>query len=247
MKRIAGAAAVLAVAVSAFAAGGGSAFAADGRSTDAGGATITGRIGLGRAEPWVDQLIIAKNRDVCGSGIRDVYVVRANGDALLDAVVYLENVVGGKRFRAAAKKITIDQKRCVFVPRLSVLANGGVLEAINSDPVLHNIHVYEVTGRARQTVMNVSQPEKGNIATKRIRLRSGTAMKLECDAHDFMHAHIFVARNPYYAVVDENGAYEIDAVPPGRYTIAVWHGDLGTRKGTVVVPAQGTVRYDLSY
>jgi len=118
---------------------------------------------------------------------------------------------------------------------------------VNSDPVLHNIHTYELIGRARRTVMNVSQPEKGNIVKKKIKLRKGTAMKVECDAHDFMHAFVFVAKNPYYAVVGKDGGFEIKDVPPGKYTIKVFHGVLGEKKGTVEVKGGGAATVNLAY
>jgi plastocyanin len=211
------------------------------------GGTIRGKVNIGSARPRVERYIIAKDSQVCGSTTRDVPLVRARGDALLDAVVYLKNVKRGKPFRAAAKKVTIDQRNCVFEPSLSVIVDGGELEAVNSDPILHNIHVYALGERTRQTVMNASQPQKGNIVAKRMHLGDTTAMKVECDAHNFMHAHVFVARNPYYAIVDDNGEFEIGNVPPGTYTITVWHGVLGERRAEVAVSGGAETAIDFAY
>ena len=212
-----------------------------------GGGSVKGKVSLGGAKAQSKSYTISKNPEVCGSGNRDVPFVRANGDALLDAVVYLDKVKEGKSFPSGTKKITMDQAKCAFAPYLSVMQNGGELEAVNSDPVLHNIHTYELIGRARRTVMNVSQPEKGNIVKKKIKLRKGTAMKVECDAHDFMHAFVFVAKNPYYAVVGKDGGFEIKDVPPGKYTIKVFHGVLGEKKGTVEVKGGGAATVNLAY
>ena len=208
---------------------------------------ITGRVLLGGATPEIQQHQVSKNTEVCGLGPRHILLVHANQDALLDVIVYLEDIERGKPFAAAAKKVTIDQKACTFEPRLSVMADGGELEAINSDPMLHNIHVYEISGGLRHTVMNVSQPERGNIVSKRISLKRGHALKIECDAHGFMHAWVFVARNPYYAQVDEQGRFEIDEVPPGDYMVRAWHGALGIRAQRITVPANGTVSLQLSF
>ena len=30
-------------------------------------------------------------------------------------------------------------------------------------------------------------------------------------------------RIPYYAVTDENGAFQLTNVPPGEYTVVAWH------------------------
>ncbi len=211
------------------------------------GGSIKGKISLGAAKPSSKIYTISKNPEVCGTGARELPMVRANGDGLLDAVVYLDEVKAGKAFASGTKKITMDQRKCAFAPYLSIMQNGGELEAVNSDPVLHNIHTYELIGRARRTVMNVSQPEKGNIVKKKIKLRKGVAMKVECDAHDFMHAFVFAAKNPYYARVDDNGGFEIKDVPPGKYAINVFHGVLGEAKGTVEVKAGGVATVNMSY
>lgn len=215
--------------------------------TTAADGAVRGRVEIGRATPSVERFTISKDVDVCPGGTRDVPRVRANGRALLDAVVYLEGVKGGRRFPAASKKVTINQRKCRFEPFLSVMANGGQLEAVNSDPVLHNIHVYRLLGSVRSTVMNISQPEKGNIAAKRIDLAEGNVLKIECDAHDFMHAYVFVARNPYYAVVDRKGEFAITGVPPGKYRIKVWHAELGTLSREVEIAAGRTAIIDFAY
>jgi len=211
------------------------------------GGMIVGNVDIGSARPRTARKIVSKNVEVCGEGTREVPLVRANGEALLDAVVYLDRVPRGKPFPAATKKITINQKRCAFDPYLSVLAEGGELEAVNSDPILHNIHTYEVVGPLRRTVMNVSQPEFGNIVTKKISLPEGVGMRVECDAHNFMLGFVFVARNPYFAVVDHRGRFEIRDVPPGKYTIRVWHGVLGNRKAKISVRRADTTSITFAY
>ncbi len=213
----------------------------------ANGGNIKGKVSIGSAKPEVKNYTISKNPEVCGTGTRTVPFVQTADGGLQDAVVYLYKVKKGKPFPAGLDKIAITQKKCAFSPYLSVMKNGGKLSAVNSDPVLHNIHTYELIGRARRTVINVSQPDQGSVVTKKIKLRKGAGMKVECDAHDFMHAFVFVARNPYYAVVNDKGEFEIKDVPPGKYVIKVWHGVLGEKKGSVEVAANSTATFDFSY
>jgi len=213
----------------------------------ANGGSITGNVSAGENKASVKSYMISKDVDICGEGTRDVPQVRVNGGALLDAVVYLDKVTEGKAFPSDLGKLTIDQVDCEFKPYFSVVANGGELEAINSDATLHNIHSYEIIGKARRTMMNVSQPDKGSIVSKKVKLRKGVGIKVECDAHDFMHAFIFAPKNPYFSVVDENGNFNITDVPAGKYKIMVFHGTLGQAKGTVEVAAGGAATVDLSY
>ena len=73
-------------------------------------------------------------------------------------------------------------------------------------------------------------------------------MKVECDAHNFMFAFVFVANNPYYAAVKKNGSFLIDNVPPGNYTIRTWHGTLKSQKADITVKSRETltVNFQLS-
>ena len=80
-----------------------------------------------------------------------------------------------------------------------------------------------------------------------LKLKRGTAMKVECDAHDFMHGFVFVAKNPYYAVVGEDGSYTIDNVPPGKYTIKAFHGTLKDQKSKVQVKAGKSMEVNFEF
>ena len=212
------------------------------------GGKITGAVSAGDAKPDVRTFTISKDTAICGTGTRDVNFVSIKDGMLQDAVVFLVDVKSGKPMPEELKSITINQKKCTFVPYLSVMANQGDMTAVNDDATLHNIHTYEQIGKARRTVLNVSQPNQGDTFTKPIKLRRGDAMKVECDAHDFMHGFVFVAKNPYFAVVDESGHFEIDDVPAGTYKVKLWHGVLGEKDaGEVTVDANGEATIDLSY
>jgi len=212
---------------------------------DTGG--IRGKVHIGNATPIVKRVPIFKNQKICGLDFRDIPLVQANGDGLLNTVVYLEDISSGKPFRAASKKITINQLGCRFIPHLSVMANGGEVEIINSDTILHNIHTYEMIGTTYFSSFSVSQPQRGDIVTKHVEMKRGVSMRILCDAHNFMRGFIFVARNPYYAVVDSDGEFFINNVPPGTYTIRTWHGNLGSKKGSVSIQPNGVVKIDFFY
>ncbi|MFT7592738.1 MAG: hypothetical protein ACI8R4_000045 [Paracoccaceae bacterium] len=213
------------------------------------GGSFAGTVAAGAAEADTRSYTISKDPEICGEGSREVPFVEINGDGkLMNAVVFLNEVGEGKAFDAEQMNLTIDQEGCEFSTVLGVMANGGELTANNSDMTLHNIHTYELIGKARRTVMNVSQPSKGDTVTKKVKLRRGNGMKVECDAHDFMHSFVFVAKNPYYSVVDEAGGFSIDGIPAGTYEVMMWHGFLGeVEVGEITVDAGGAVTKDLSY
>ena len=207
---------------------------------------ITGKVTLAGKDFPPKSYKISKDNNVCGDGKREIDFVRASNGALLDVVVYLEKVKSGKPFPADVGEGEAIQQGCEFKPFLGVMKNDSKFAAVNKDPVLHNIHTYELIGRTKKTVFNVSQPDQ-NTVNKKVKLKRGAAMKVECDAHDFMHAFVFVAKNPYFAVVKDDGSFEIKDVPAGKYTIKAWHGFLKDQKGKVEVAAGGAATIDFAF
>ena len=50
----------------------------------------------------------------------------------------------------------------------------------------------------------------------------------KCDVHGWMNAYVGVSINPYFAVTDKDGKFDLKTLPPGTYTIEAWHEKLGT-------------------
>lgn len=213
------------------------------------GGTITGTISFAGKDQSPKTYTISKDNDVCGTGKRSIDYVRIENGNLLDVIVYLEKVKEGKAFGDLGSAV-IDQEGCEFKPFIQVMKNKTKIEAINKDPVLHNIHTYElIRGDAKgpkKTLFNISQPDPGTV-TKMVKMKRGPAMKVECDAHDFMHGFVFVAKNPYFAKVADDGTYKIENVPAGKYKIKAWHGMLKNQKGKVEVTAGGTATADFKF
>lgn len=214
------------------------------------GGTITGKVIFSGSEKDASKhnkvYTITKDTHVCGTGTRKVSYVRVNKGALNDVVVYLDKVKKGRAWAKDQKNTTVDQKGCEFLPFFTVMANKGKLTSVNSDPIAHNIHTYAIIGKAKKSMTNISQPNQGSKVTKTItfkrRMRSN-GLKVECDQHDFMHSFVFVAKNPYYAVVADDGTYTIKDILPGRYKVKAWHGYLkDPRAKQVTVKAGKTKR-----
>jgi hypothetical protein len=134
----------------------------------------------------------------------------------------------------------VDQVECHYVPQIQVLKPGASLEVINSDAILHNIHAYD----GDETLFNIAQPIKGQKTSKE--LNASGPVHLKCDVHSWMSAWVFLAKTPYYAVTADDGTFSIGDVPPGTYTVKVWHGKLGTSSMEVAVEAGGSAMADLT-
>ncbi len=199
------------------------------------GATLTGRVVFTGRTPRPRRLLITKDIEACGEGYRERHdVVTAGEGGLQQVVVYIEDIEEGKHWADTGRNHVLNQEDCVFVPHLQVVPRGAELDIINSDPVLHNIHSYEMVGSTRRTLFNLGQPDRGTI-TRTLTPRRGNQIRVECDAHDFMLGWIYSADSPYYSVVDTGGRFEIADIPPGTYVITAWHPFLGMQEREVTL------------
>jgi hypothetical protein len=72
-------------------------------------------------------------------------------------------------------------------------------------------------------------------------------IRVKCDIPRWMRAFIGVVDHPYFAVTQADGSYSWKNVPPGEYTIAVWHETLGERASTVRLAASESATINFSY
>ena len=128
-----------------------------------------------------------------------------------------------------SKPAVLDQKGCEFHPDMVVMAPGE-LKILNSDGVLHNIHTFSTANPP----INKAQPKFKKEMTEK--LDKPELVKVQCDAHSWMHGWIYVTENPT-AVTDEKGAFKIDNVPPGKHKVEVVHPVLGKQTKEVEVKA----------
>ncbi len=216
--------------------------------TVADGATLRGRVAFHGAVPAPRRLLVTKDEEVCGFGYQERQdVIVDDAGRLSDAVVFLEGMREGKAWPAAEGRHTVDQRDCVFRPNMLVMPRWSDMDIVNSDAVLHNIHAWELRGDRGRTLFNLGQPPEKEVITQAVRPRSDNRIRLECDAHDFMQGWIFAADSPYAVGTSEGGIFEIDRVPPGEYTLKVWHPFLGTLEESVRLVTGQTLELELKF
>jgi hypothetical protein len=141
-----------------------------------------------------------------------------------------------------AEPVTIDQRGCVYVPRVAGAQVGQTIQVRNSDEAYHNVHSVSAHGNA----FNVSQPKAGVV--QQIRLREPEVMlRVACDVHRWMTAFVGVVSHPYFATTGAGGTYTIANVPAGTYTIQAWHEHFGVLTQTVRVTDGSTSTVEFSY
>jgi len=92
---------------------------------------------------------------------------------------------------------------------------------------------------------NIGQPVKG-LKTQRTFDAPEVMVPFKCDVHKWMNSYAGVLEHPFFAVTGADGTFTIDGVPPGTYTVEVWHERLGTKEMSVTVAEKATAEANFS-
>ena len=164
--------------------------------------------------------------------------VKVTGSASsADAVVYVQNATGTF---PPSKAATMDQSKMQFVPHVLPVVTGATVRFLNDDPTAHNVFSPD--------------NEKFNLGTwPQGQTKEYTFSKcakfpcvytLLCRVHPEMEGFIVVLQNPFFAVSGKDGHYTIDGVPPGSYTLAVWHAKAKAQPKPITVQANAPATAD---
>jgi plastocyanin len=185
------------------------------------GGTISGKVSLKGKIPACDRMEISQDGKVCGRLKSSPRLCVWKDGGVGETIVYIEGVSKGKSF-PSDDVYQLEQHHCEYNPHLLIVPAGKCLQIVNNDQVLHNVHAYQ-TAEESKTVFNIAQPIKG-VKSKTRALMDPGLIRVSCDAgHPWMSAHVMVAEHPYYTITDKNGNYSLCDVPPGEYTIRLWH------------------------
>lgn len=186
----------------------------------------------------------------------------ASSQGLKDVVVVLTDVTKGKPFKF--EPLTIEARDCRFLPFVTVVKDGSEVSVMNMDPVMHDIQAYETSQLGPRVLFNTPLPMNphhkrlvsaeshehlaGTPVTEVIRMTKGRRMfVMQCGFHAYMESWGFAVDNPYFALTAEDGTFSLTDVPPGEYTLMVWHPGVGTmlqKKVTVTGKGLSTVDFD---
>ena len=218
------------------------------------GGTVEGKVTFTGKAPAPKEFLFSKfptpkfcvknpNKDAKGEK-RLLHKVQVEKDGSLKNAVVAVTGINDEKFQAEYKGDDVQAELCEFKPYTTVVvANQSSFRVMNNDAdpddpksvkgVLHNPHSFEVLGSASTTIFNIGLPEKGKGLDKPIKLRKaaqGSVFKMICDQHEFMQVWALPVTSPHYAVVGEDGKFEIKDVPAGKYKVVAWHPALNKGK-----------------
>lgn len=159
---------------------------------------------------------------------------------LANAFVYIKSGLEGKTFAIPAAPVILDQRGCMYRPHVLGIQTGQALRVVNSDPLTH--HVQAQTNPK----WGLNQPPRSSPVERRF-IRSEVMIPVLCNIHSWMSAYIGVVNHPYFAVSKDDGSFEIDNLPPGKYTIAAWQEKLGTQEQQITVQPSGKAEANFTF
>jgi plastocyanin len=176
-----------------------------------------------------------------GGGVTQTVVL--GPDATLGNVfVYVKDGLGTLVFPVPQAPVVLDQRHCMYAPRVFGIQAGQSLEIRNSDSTLHNIHARPEVNRE----FNRGQGSAGMTHTH-VFTAPEVMVPFKCDVHKWMNAWVGVLNHPFHAVTGTDGTFSLIGLPPGTYTIEVWHETLGTQTQIVTVGPKATARIAFSF
>jgi len=215
----------------------------------AGGGKITGTIKFTGTPPH-DRAIDMSKDPVCvkaheGNPVKTQSAVIGPDGGLANVVVYISEGLSADATNAVSSEpATIDQKGCMYEPHVVALDVNQHMKVVSSDPTTHNIHPLPAAGGGN-IGWNKSQPP-GSPPFDTTWKAQEVAIPVKCNIHPWMHGYIAVVKGPY-GVSNEKGAYTIDNVPPGSYTLTAWQETFGPQTQKITVTAGKAATADFTF
>ena len=137
-----------------------------------------------------------------------------------NAVIYIDSVPG-LHYEPPAEPALIDQRGLQFIPRVLPVLEGTTVSFRNSDSILHNVFT---PGQGGESYDLGTWPLGETRAMVFDRSRSGPRVAVMlCKVHPEMAAYVIVLGNPFFAVSDSLGLFQLTDIPAGTYTLRTWH------------------------
>lgn len=222
------------------------------------GATIKGVVKFKGSIPPEESITVDKNTHICGTAQNmNKYIVFDS--RLKNAVVFIDSPKQGKPLPDDSV-VKLDIRSCRVTPLVSVGFVGGKFVFRNEDDILHTIQLklwleYQRLASARPlkdgaTIYNIAFPTKDRPVEKPIkeyyRYHTDTGfIRVTSNSDPWIRGFIFVFDHPYAAVTDGRGEFVLDNLPPGEYTLNIWHEDAGMQKKNVKVGPSGVAEVEI--
>lgn len=179
------------------------------------------------------------SRSIIRRYVNKTYQRATSHDQRPAIVVYIEGFEFGRSNSNGATAV-LDQVNERFVPHVLPIMVGTVVQFLNSDEVYHNVFSFSPAKS-----FDLGRYKRGK--SRAVTFDKPGVVKVYCDIHTHMNAFVIVLQNPFFAVTDDNGNFEIKGVPPGKYTLKAWHGRWPEKSARIAIEKNGTVEITFEF
>ncbi|HVN06400.1 MAG TPA: carboxypeptidase regulatory-like domain-containing protein [Bryobacteraceae bacterium] len=131
-------------------------------------------------------------------------------------VIWLGPASGRAPLDGAPHRYRMEQKDKHFIPHVLAIPVGAAVDFPNLDPIFHNVF-----SNYNGQIFDLSLYRPGT-SRRQVFDRPGI-VRVFCNIHPTMSAVIAVLDTPWFAVSGARGEFEIRDVPPGSYTLHIFH------------------------
>jgi uncharacterized membrane protein/plastocyanin len=162
---------------------------------------------------------------------------------LQNALVRITQGLEGKTFADIPSEVVeLDQRGCLYSPRVIATRVGQKVTFINSDKLFHNIRSVTQNNKS----FNIPMPKKDQRITM-VFDKPEVFMQSKCSVHPWMGAYIAVIDHPFFSVTNDKGEFIIKNLTPGNYTMEVWHEVFGTQTKVITVKEKDNLNINFSF
>ena len=174
-----------------------------------------------------------------------VLVKDHHGKRVADAVVLATLMDPKSAQRTKTPPDAVDQVDKQFVPYVKPVFVGSKVRFPNSDHIRHQVYSFSPAKK-------FELPLYGGTAAQPVVFDTPGVVVLGCKIHDWMVGYIYVSETPYFATTEAEGTASLEDLPPGEYSVRLWHPSMEHSEETttrhVTVKAEGptTLEWELS-
>ncbi len=155
-----------------------------------------------------------------------------------NVVIYLDGP-GLEKLPHESRKAVLDQKDATFIPHVLPITKGTTVQIVNQDRTYHN--VFSLSSAKKFNIGRRPTGEEVPVTFDRTGI-----VQVFCDIHSHMSAFIVVLDTDVFTQPKADGTFILDGIPPGNYTLHVWHERFAAQPQTIIVKSGEPTTADVS-
>jgi plastocyanin len=159
-----------------------------------------------------------------GSELR-IAVKDHKGKPIADAVVLAVPLDARNALHAHPPADAVDQVDKQFVPYVKAIFVGSTVRFPNSDNIRHQVYSFSPAKK-------FELPLYAGTGAPPVTFDKPGVVVLGCNIHDWMIGYVYVSETPFYAKTGAAGSATLSDMPPGEYTVRIWHPSMDRAEET---------------